>query len=106
MTTDKHAELTPEAQEWLRQATDEWVHLPPSIIRKSVRDAFATLERLGLIEIRTLNTAPTAIFQWRAAPGGRDMPAQDGSGPSHGAQPSHGPQTDAPGPGSIRRAGR
>ncbi len=39
MTMDKGAELTPEAQERLRQAPDEWAPPPPSILRKSARDA-------------------------------------------------------------------
>ena len=94
MTTNNGIELTTEAQEWLRQAPDDWVHLPPLIIRKSVRDAFTALERLGLIELRTLNTAPTATFQWRAAPAARLALIPRGS--DAGAQ----------GPESSRRAGR
>jgi GGDEF domain-containing protein len=69
-------ELSPTARELLDQAPDGWVELPRSIIRKPVRDAFATLERLGLIETRSLNTAPTATYEWRAVPGMRSGSAQ------------------------------
>ena len=76
MNENDHDELSPNARELLRQAPAEWVQLPPSVIRRSVRDAFASLERLGLIETRTLNTAPNVTIQWRAAPGTRPDPAE------------------------------
>jgi GGDEF domain-containing protein len=76
MNKSDYDDLPPHARELLHQAPADWVQLPPSVIRRSVRDAFASLERLGLIETRTLNTAPNVTIQWRAAPGTHPDPAE------------------------------
>ncbi len=76
MNKNDYDDLSPNARELLRQAPADWVQLPSSVIRRSVRDAFASLERLGLIETRTLNTAPNVTIQWRAAPGTHPDPAE------------------------------